>query len=128
MAQFLTMQTIEVQILNDDYLLRRVPFQNPNYIKADQTLTSYAFQPRKIDKDGLSVDVEKLTSYEKSIQDPATYRLYKIRVEEVKNLGFNCQYNPSKNNPAHALIIGNFNKNNQRQLAQKAIKINYPTV
>ena len=41
-------------------VFRRVPI-NPSYIKSDGSITSYAFC-KKRDEDGLSVDLERLTS------------------------------------------------------------------
>ena len=53
-------------ILDNDNLLRRVPFVDPKYVKDDGTLTSFAFQLKK-GTSGLSVNVERLTTYVDSI-------------------------------------------------------------
>jgi hypothetical protein len=57
---------------DEDNLLRRVVFTNPHYVKPDQTVSSFAFTPRKINgvPEGLSVDIERLTTYEASIEPP----------------------------------------------------------
>jgi hypothetical protein len=50
-------------VLDTDDLLRRVIFTDPNYIRPDFTITSFAFTPRKINgvlESGLSVDISLL--------------------------------------------------------------------
>jgi hypothetical protein len=53
-------------VVDEDNLLRRVIFTNPSYVRADQTVTSFAFKPRKVDgiPEYLSVDIERLTSHQ----------------------------------------------------------------
>lgn len=57
------------QVFQTDTLLRRVSSTDPNYIRDDGTLTSLAFKPRKSDTDGVSVDIERLTTHEKAVVD-----------------------------------------------------------
>jgi len=74
------------QVLDIDDLLRRVIYVHPNYVRPDQTVTSFAFTPRKINgiaEEGLSVDISRFTTYEASIKDRARYRL--IRYRRVKS-------------------------------------------
>src|SRR4051812_9877468 len=93
-------------ILDTDKLLRRVIFTNPSYVRPDLTLTSFAFTPRKqngIQERGLSVDIERLTTYEISIKDRFNYRLYSINAGYVRQLGLDCEHDPIEGNEAHAL-------------------------
>jgi len=117
----------KVNIEDADRLLRRVPFTDPRYIKTDGTLSSFAFTPRKEDK-GLSVNVEKLTTYEKSIENVRRFRLYFHQAINYRDLGLECEHNPVPENYAHALVLG-INPNNRkvpRKLAKSAEKIDYP--
>lgn len=58
-----------MEVIRDtDRLLRRVQFLNPNFIKDDGRPASSSFS-LKSGEDGLSVDLERLTTYAKSIQD-----------------------------------------------------------
>lgn len=113
---------------DDDNLLRRVIFTNPNYIRPDQSVTSFAFTPRKINglPENLSVDIERLTTYEASIIDRFNYRLYAIAALQVRQIGLNCEHDPLPDNYAHALIIGDVSKSIARQLAVSARRIHYP--
>jgi hypothetical protein len=69
----------DVLISDDDYLFRRVPI-HPSYIKPDGSVTSYAFS-KKRDDDGLSVDLERLTTPEFTIQDKSRFRLRRINLQ-----------------------------------------------
>lgn len=113
---------------DEDNLLRRVIFTDPNYIRPDQTLTSFAFTPRKLNgvQENLSVDVERLTSYATSIVDRFNYRLYAVTALQVRQVGLDCEHDPLPDNYAHALIVGNISRSRARQLAASARKIRYP--
>jgi len=115
-------------VSDDDNLLRRVIFTNPNYVKPDQSITSFAFQPRKIDgvSEEISVDIERLTTYETSIVDRFNYRLYAISVRTVREIGLDCEHNPLPSNYSHALITGEISKARSRQMASAAKRIHYP--
>ena len=108
-----------------DNLLRRVRFTDPNYIREDMTVTSFAFSLRK-NEVGLSVDLEKLTTHEKSIVDLNSYRLYSIKAGEVREHGLDCIHDPVQDNNAHSLIIGQMTNSKKSQLAKKAKLINFP--
>lgn len=113
---------------DDDNLLRRVIFTNPSYVRPDQTLTSFAFMPRKINgfPEGLSVDIERLTTYEKRIVDRFNYRLYTVTALRVRQIGLDCEHNPLPENYAHALITGDISRPKARDLAASARRIHYP--
>ncbi len=115
-------------IVDDDNLLRRVIFTNPSYVKPDQTLTSFAFTPRKINgiPENLSVDVERLTTYQSSIRDRFNYRLYALTAGQVRNIGLDCEHDPQPENYAHALITGKISTSRARHLAAFAIRVRYP--
>ena len=118
------MESLEF-IHDADSLLRRAPYTDPNYIKPDGSLSSFAFTPKR-GEDGLSVNIERLTTYEKSLQDHNRFRLYSIMALEPRRLGLTCRYDPLPDNNAHALIVGHFTKGISRQLAARASRVAYP--
>lgn len=114
-----------MEVINDDdFLLRRVPSNiiDPLHIKEDGTPTSIAFSLRKQDTNGLSVDIEKLTTSHKAVIDRNKFRLFKFKSEVPRSLGLNCIHDPMPDNYAHALIQGEFTKAICRKLASEAGK------
>ena len=112
--------TVSIETIKpDDALLRRVPI-NPSYIKADGSVTSFAFKPRREDTDGLSVDLERLTTREKAVLDRHKFRLARLVAQVPLSLGLTCVHSPTEENPAHSLIQGNFTTSVRRQLATAA--------
>jgi len=119
----------QIDILETDDLLRRVRFTDPNYIRPDLTITSFAFTPRKINgvpENGISVDISRLTTYDRAIVDRLSFRLYAVKVSSVRAIGLDCQCDPIDQNEAHALIVGDLNKSACRLLAKHAFRINFP--
>lgn len=114
-------------ITSEDRLLRRVQFLDPNFIKPDGSPASSSFTLKK-GEDGLSVDVERLTTYEKSIQDINRFRLFALQASFTESLGLENEHDPLPDNEAHALIKGGINKPTARKLAAEAAKnrIKYP--
>lgn len=110
------------EITDEDQLLRRVVFPHPNYIKPDGTVTSFAFSLRQ-GEDGISVDVERLTTLAFAIQDASRYRLYGVKAEVPRALGLFCIHDPVEGNPAHALIKGDITKSVSRKLARAAERV-----
>src|SRR5690349_9860797 len=95
-----------VSIENTDFLLRRIHI-NPSYIKPDGSITSFAFSLKK-DEDGISTDLERLTTYDASILDKAKFRLAKINAGFIRNEindGIDCKHDPIPDNYAHTLIV-----------------------
>jgi hypothetical protein len=116
-------------VLDTDDLLRRVIFTNPSFVRPDLTITSFAFSPRKIGgipERGVSVDISRLTTYDRSIIDRFNYRLYSVRANYVRQVGLDCEHNPVEGNDAHALIVGDLKTSNCRRLAQGAVRIPFP--
>ncbi len=89
----------------DDRLLRRVLYLNPNFIKPDGTPASSCFTLKK-GEDGLSVDLERLTTYTKAIQDRSRFRLFVLNAGYTKSLNLENVHDPMPDNPAHSLIKG----------------------
>ncbi len=118
------------EILADDKLLRRVQFMHPDFIKDDGTPSSSSFQLKKNPdgtiEDGLSVNLERLTSYDVAIEDITRFRLYTLIANDVQNLGLACEHDPQPHNFAHSLIKGNITKPLSRKLASLAVRIGYP--
>lgn len=119
-----------IEILPEDRLLRRVQYLDPNFIKEDGTPASSSFTLKRLEngnmEDGLSTDIEKLTTYPAAIQDVSKFRLYALVAESVQSLGLQCGHDPLPENPAHALIKGNISRSTARKLAQQAVKIDFP--
>lgn len=115
----------DVLISDDDNVLRRVPTFLPNFIKPDGTISSLAFS-KKRDEDGLSVDLERLTTLEITVQDRSRFRLRRINVRVVRtdiNDGLDVVHNPIGDNNAHCLIIGNITGSKQKQLVMKSEEV-----
>jgi hypothetical protein len=100
-------------ILNEDVLLRRVSYLDPNYVKPDGSASSFAFTLKKragVKESGLSVDVERLTTYERSILRASDYRLYALTAADARGLGLCVCHDPcppeDPGNKAHTLITG----------------------
>ncbi len=119
------MQNEIIEIKDQDRLLRRVIFKDPNYVREDMTVTSFAFKLRK-GEEGLSVDIEKLISYEKSIAEVEKYRLFAVFARDVRSVGLDCVHRPVLDNYAHAEILGTDLNKVSSQLAKFAVYINYP--
>lgn len=117
------MADLQKQAISDnDILLRRVPI-TPTHIKQDGTITSAAFNLSSNDKDGLSVDVKRLTTYEASVIDENKFRLYSIAANIPRDLGLECIHNPVNGNCAHALIVrGELSKSQFKKMAKKMAK------
>nr|NQU94027.1 hypothetical protein [Bacteroidota bacterium] len=113
------------RILDKDRLLRRIQFLDPNFFKPDGTPASSSFttKPRE---NGLSVDIERMTTYEKSIQDINRFRLFALQCEYIRHLGFECIHDPLVGNHAHALIAGQITRTKARKFASHALRIEYP--
>ena len=106
-------------ITDKDRLLRRIII-DPSYIKPDNKITSLAFKPRKTDYDGLSVDLERLTTYQAAIKDKTKFRLARLEASIPLSLGLECIHKPLLDNRAHSLIRGNFTNSICRKLANFA--------
>ena len=117
----------KVEIKNNDTLLRRVPYKDPKYIKDDGSLSSLAYTPRNQDR-GLSVNIERLTTYKESILNIRRFRLFAHKAIQFRELNLECEHDPLPENNAHALVVG-MNPNNRkipRKLARSATRIKYP--
>jgi len=108
-------------ILKEENLLRRVTV-DPNYLHEDGRPTSLAFRPRPSDQGKLSVDRQKLTTFERAVVSKEKYRLFAINAGFAFQCGFTCLPNPIPGNDAHALIEGDFKKKG-KQLSQSSIEI-----
>jgi hypothetical protein len=116
-------------VLDADDLLRRIIFTDPTYIRPDFTVTPMAFRPRRINGNielGLSVDIARLTTLEKSIGDRFKYRLYSLKASYVRQIGLDCVHAPREGNEAHALIVGEIKNATAKKLSQGATRVPYP--
>ncbi|TVR82337.1 MAG: hypothetical protein EA412_01590 [Chitinophagaceae bacterium] len=109
------------KIKDNDLLLRRIIHAPPDFIiKPDGTPSSSNFSISK-DEDGLSVDIKRLTTYEKAAIDYKVYKLYGLTASFTHSLNLENVHAPLRDNPAHALIKGTFTKGISRKLAKKAV-------
>jgi hypothetical protein len=112
-------------ILDSDFVLRRIPTHIPNYIKPDGSITSRAYQKRR-DEDGISVDLERMSSYEKATLGDRRFRLLKVNVGVVRNTindGLDVEHNPIPENQAHCLITGHITDSKQKHLLKLSSEI-----
>lgn len=112
------------QIYDDDNVLRRVP-TNPSYIKPDGTINSYSFRKRK-GEDGISVNLQRLSSFKKTTMGSCDFRVLRINVGVVRNEindDLDVIHNPLPENIAHSLIIGNVTKSKQKKLVKYSKEI-----
>lgn len=113
------------QIYDKDNVLRRVPTFLPNYVKPDGSISSLAFRLRQ-GENGLSVDLERLTSYSKATLGRSDFRLLKLNVGQIRNDindGLHVIPDPIEGNEAHSLITGNISKGKQKQLVKISTEI-----
>ena len=96
----MTEEIHKVQIKRQDRLLRSVQFLNPNFIKPDGTPTSASFSLKK-DEDGLSVDIQRLTTFKKAIFNKSRFRLFAIDASFVFDFGLQARHDPLPENRAH---------------------------
>lgn len=114
-----------IEIQDEDRLLRRALYKDPNYVRDDMTVTSFAFKLRKGEV-GLSADIEKLTTHKDSIADVEKYRLFAVTAFDVRSTGVDCIHKPVDGNYAHAEIVGTSLNKISSQLAKLSVFVNYP--
>ena len=118
-------------VSDEDNVLRRVPTFLPNYVKEDGTISRMAFSPKK-DARGLSVDLERLSSFEKaSLNQPERFRILRLKVGKIRNEvndGLEVVHDPIESNEAHSLVIGKISKGKQNQLLKLSEEINSSTL
>ena len=115
-----------VPIFDDDFFLRRVPTFLPSHVKPDGTISRAAFKPSKIDSDGLSGNLERLSSFQNATLNDSRFRLLKINVGIIRkqiNDGLDVTHNPVVINHAHCLLIGKITDGKSGQLLKNAIEI-----
>jgi len=115
-----------LQISDEDDVLRRVPTFLPNYVKEDGTISRMAFNPKK-DAKGLSVDLAKLSSFQKaSLNQPERFRILKINVGKIRNEindGLDVIHDPMEDNEAHSLVIGKISKGKQNKMLKLSTEV-----
>jgi len=109
-----------IEIVDEDYLLRRIPVDNPNYLKPDGNITSYAFKPKK-GLDEISVNLKKLTSYRDSVLDDAKFKLVQLTAKAVRQNNLDCIHSPEPDNYSHSSIKGNFSNSACKNMARNSV-------
>lgn len=110
---------------NSDNLLRRVPTHLPNYIKPDGSISSLAYYKKK-DEDGISTDLERLSTRESATLGDKRFRLLRINVGVIRqtiNDGLDVEYNPQPENIAHSLITGTITDSKKKQLLKHSVEV-----
>lgn len=121
-----------IRIQDDDQLWRRVDIlkTEPSYYdRSAHRPTSLAFVPRKIEgilEEYISVNIERLTSYDGSIGDREIYQLYSHSAAFVRSLGLVCRHIPLVNNNAHAGIDCPIGYSQAKKLSRMASLVNDP--
>lgn len=106
-----------------DEVWRRIPNAPPDFfIKPNGVPSSSCFQLKR-DEDGLSVDLARLTNFQKSILDSRRFFLYGILTGGIRNMGLEVRHDPLANNYAHSLITGDHSKSTARKLAKESYVI-----
>ncbi len=110
-----------IEILDEDFLLRRIPKDNPNYVKPDGTISSYSFKPRGKAVNEISVNIKHLTNYKDSIIDESKFILVQLLAGIPRENGLICVHSPEASNYSHASVAGNFTNSVSRVLARSSV-------
>jgi hypothetical protein len=116
---------MKVNVVNDDHVLRRVPTYLPNYIKPDGSISSLAYY-KKRDENGISVNLERLSSYNEAVLGDSRFRLLRLNVGKIRvviNDGLEVIHDPVEQNFAHSLIIGTITENKKKQLVKHSEEV-----
>lgn len=97
-----------VRVDISESLLRRGRLPEKKYLNPDGSAHSRVFKLREKDEGELSVDVESLTTPEKSIIDSSEFMLFVVPNKHVISIGLNSFHAPlpDNTNDAHAVIVG----------------------
>ncbi len=106
--------TVE-HIPDEDFLYRRI---HPKQLKPNGEISSAAFSG-----DETSVDWEKYTTPQKTLQGFPHYHLSSILAGIPRQKGQEVKHNPTEENQAHSLIIGHKTKSISRFLSINSILI-----
>ncbi|MBV6477747.1 MAG: hypothetical protein HGGPFJEG_00491 [Ignavibacteria bacterium] len=113
-----------VEILDNDYLIRRIPLNNPDYLKPDGTICSYAFKPKKKSLNEISVNIKKLTTYIESVIDSESFGLLQLTAKVIRENSLDCIHSPESTNYSHASVKGQFTNSVCKNLAKSSNLIN----
>lgn len=89
-------------------------------------VNSAAFKRNGVPDDEVSVDLARLTTPEKTLQDRPDFGIGNIVAGAVRRCGFDAVHDPLEENPAHSLIRGNTSKAGCRLLAEQMVVIIAP--
>ena len=123
----------------EDFIYRRVPFADKNFVRPDGSLTSACYELKKdkqtgrLDK-GVSVDLCRLTGWEGSITrnrgNLKSHRLLRVSIKDINASEYDLGYLDDRlwSNRAHGLIIGEkLAKSPARKfLCSKSLKVAAP--
>jgi len=113
------------KILNTDNLYRRIPKKEFywKYVNGKKVPSSFAFKTRT-NEDGLSVNIEALTTPELIVEKSELFGVAKFSASIPLELGFSCRHDPKPNNNSHALIVGD-TKPIAKKLSKAVTKVFY---
>jgi hypothetical protein len=103
-----------VEIDDDDVLVRRLA---PDHV-TEGTVNSLAYSGKTHEPYEISVDLERLTSDERTLRNRPDFGLGTLRTGDVRALGLRVVYDPVEGNDAHCLIVGQYSKPSARNLAR----------
>jgi len=95
-------RTNDPSIPDEEYLWRR-------FLPKDDDLSKSDF---KDSRGPTSVNLASLTSINKTLEGHPTFKIAQLTAGDVRSVGCGVVRNPTPDNSAHALIIGNHRNNN----------------
>ena len=108
-----------IQIVDNDELYRRISPKWREHYKQTGRISSAAFLPPKFETT-ISVDVARLITIEKCLENYLDNGLSILPAESVRIAGLDVNHTPNRCNYAHADISGNFTRGTRKKLANIA--------
>lgn len=115
-----------IAVSDDDCLYRRISIKG--HLNPDRTVNSNAYKKDGKPDPEVSVDVGSLSTVRQSLlraPDTRGFTIGIIQTRSVRSLGLTVIHQPTEENPAHTVILGNNSKANCRDLA-KATRLALP--
>ena len=105
-------------VSDDDFLYRRINLKGQ--LNPDRTVNSNAYKKGGKPDPEISVDLAPLSTIQESLlraPDPRSFTIGIIQTRTVRAFGLTVTHQPTEENPAHAVILGNNSKSTCRDLA-----------
>lgn len=115
------------EIKNDHQIIRKISkyFVVPDRKTGESRISSNAFKPSSGKNASLSVELLELIlqneiDAEEFLTTPRWFASLSLKVENVRGLGFQVGYQPTKENSYHGGVWGHFTKSKQKQLLKSS--------